>query len=73
MSEQARSQQIADLESENAQLRRDVARLVQALCLTHQYVGWEVLPPVPGWDWFDVLAVHAPEYVEMVKRSREAK
>lgn len=25
----------------------------EAMELTRQYVGYETLPPIPGWSWFD--------------------
>lgn len=33
-------------------------RLAEALRLTQEYVGSEVLPPIPGWSWFDALTAH---------------
>lgn len=35
--------------------------LVEALRLTVEYVGTDVLKPQPGWTWFDVLSKYAPE------------
>lgn len=32
-----------------------VHRLAEALRLTQEYVGSELLPPMPGWSWFDAL------------------
>lgn len=34
--------------------------LVEALRLTVEYVGLDVLPPREGWSWFDALSKHAP-------------
>lgn len=30
-------------------------KLAEALRLTQEYVGDDLLPPVPGWSWFDAL------------------
>lgn len=35
--------------------------LAEALRLTQEYVGSEVLPAAPGWSWYDALIQHAPE------------
>lgn len=37
-----------------------VAELAQALRLTREYVGEELLPAVEGWSWYDALRRHAP-------------
>ncbi|WP_326804916.1 hypothetical protein OIE49_29465 [Streptomyces sp. NBC_01788] len=37
-----------------------VAELAQALRLTREYVGEDVLPAVEGWSWYDALRRHAP-------------
>ncbi|WP_327592485.1 hypothetical protein [Streptomyces chartreusis] len=37
-----------------------VAELAQALRLTREYVGDELLPAVEGWSWYDALRRHAP-------------
>jgi len=26
---------------------------LRALCLTRDYVGEDLLPPIAGWDWYD--------------------
>ena len=26
---------------------------LRAICLTRDYVGERLLPPIPGWEWFD--------------------
>lgn len=32
-----------------------IAQLEEALRLTQEYVGDELLPPLPGWAWYDAL------------------
>ena len=27
---------------------------LKALCLTRDYVGEELLPAIPGWEWYDI-------------------
>lgn len=27
---------------------------LKALCLTRDYVGEDMLPAIPGWEWYDV-------------------
>lgn len=63
--------QIRELHQENERLRAaspderlrealaDAERLATALRLTQEYVGDELLPPLPGWSWFDALNAHA--------------
>lgn len=43
-----------------------VAELAQALRLTREYVGEELLPPVEGWSWYDALRRHAPHELPAV-------
>lgn len=53
-----------------AALDRTIAEreeLVEALRLTHEYVGWQMLPPVEGWSWYDALRKHHPTYVARVE------
>lgn len=44
-----------------ATLVRERAELVEALGLSVEYVGTDVLKPLPGWSWFDALSRCAPE------------
>lgn len=37
-------------------------KLAEALRLTQEYVGPDLLPPVPGWSWFDALQDYAAQY-----------
>jgi hypothetical protein len=37
-----------------------LAELAQALRLTREYVGEDLLPAVEGWSWYDALRRHAP-------------
>jgi hypothetical protein len=51
---------IAVRDEEVQQLRAAVAELAQAIRLTREYVGEELLPPVEGWSWYDALRRWAP-------------
>ncbi len=44
--------------------RTAINELAQALKLTQEYVGDDLLPRLPGWSWFDALTKHAPEMLE---------
>lgn len=46
---------LSETERETA-LRKRVRRLEEALRLTQEYVGDKMLPPSPGWSWFDALS-----------------
>lgn len=37
-----------------------VRELCEAIRLTVEYVGTDVLPPLEGWSWFDALAKYDP-------------
>ena len=43
-------QQLAESQAREAKLR-------EAIEFTRQYVGEDRLPPLPGWSWFDALAL----------------
>lgn len=38
--------------------------LVEAIRLTVEYVGLEVLPPIDGWSWFDAMKKYAPDLAD---------
>lgn len=42
--------------------------LAEALRLTQEYVGDELLPPVEGWSWFDALKAHREKFGEASSR-----
>ena len=44
--------------------QRAIHDLTEAIRLTVEYTGNELLPPVEGWDWFDALAKYAPEVAQ---------
>lgn len=56
---------------EAKRLHQEKQELVRALRLTHEYVGLDTLPAVPGWDWYDALSRHAPEYVASLPREQQ--
>lgn len=39
---------------------RAIAELAQAIRLTREYVGADLLPAAPGWSWYDALRRWAP-------------
>lgn len=54
---------LAVIEPELQQLREAVAELAQAIRLTREYVGADLLPAIDGWSWYDALRRWAPEYL----------
>lgn len=40
-----------------------VCELAEAIRLTREYVGADLLPAVDGWSWYDALRRWAPEYL----------
>lgn len=40
---------------------REISELTEAIRLTVEYVGTDMLPPIEGWDWFDVMVRYDPE------------
>lgn len=53
----------ARAEDECGALNTAVHDLARALRLTQEYVGDDLLPPIEGWEWYDALKRHAPEYL----------
>lgn len=43
---------------------RNIAELVLAIHHTVEYVGYETLPPRPGWSWYDALRKYDPALAE---------
>ena len=43
--------------------KRAIEELTEAIRLTVEYVGVDVLQPVEGWSWYDALVKYAPEKV----------
>ena len=41
-----------------------IAELAQAIRLTREYVGEELLPPIEGWSWYDALRRWAPHELQ---------
>jgi hypothetical protein len=54
------------------QAQAAVAELAQALRLTREYVGEELLPPIEGWSWYDALRRHAPHELAAVSSVGQA-
>ena len=49
-----------------ARAERDAANreLTEAIRLTVEYVGYDMLPAIEGWDWYDALVKYAPEVAQ---------
>lgn len=48
--------------------------LVKALVYTVEYVGFDILPPIDGWSWYDALKKYRPELLaEMIKTIGETR
>jgi hypothetical protein len=43
-----------------------IADLAQAIRLTREYVGADLLPAIEGWSWYDALKRHAPGLLEAI-------
>lgn len=44
----------------------------EAIRLTREYVGYGMLPAMEGWEWYDVLMKHNPEYLnEVILKERK--
>ncbi|MFJ2719416.1 hypothetical protein [Streptomyces sp. NPDC087437] len=50
-------------------LEAAVAELAQALRLTREYVGEDVLPAAEGWSWYDALRRHVPHEITAADES----
>jgi hypothetical protein len=46
-----------------------IGDLADAIRLTVEYLGLDVLPAQPGWSWYDALAKHAPELLNSMRAS----
>jgi len=53
----------------NAEKERDEAihELTEAIRLTVEYMGVEMLPPIEGWSWYAALVKYAPEKAKPFK------
>lgn len=40
-----------------------IRELTEAIRLTVEYVGVDILPPIEGWSWYDALSKYAPETI----------
>jgi hypothetical protein len=51
-------------DAEDAERSPAVRELAEALRLTREYVGEDLLPAVEGWSWYDALRRWAPAYLD---------
>ncbi len=49
------------------QLEAALEQCVEALRLTREYVGEEMLPPLEGWSWYDAT-VNARDVLEALEQ-----
>lgn len=49
---------IKELESERDEWRYDAQRLADAIRVTREFVGEELLPAQDAWDWYDTTRAH---------------
>lgn len=54
----------------NAQ-QEAISDLVEAIRLTVEYTGTDVLPPLPGWSYYDALKKHAPDIAEYFEKQHQ--
>ncbi|QIG58267.1 hypothetical protein SEA_SKOG_115 [Gordonia phage Skog] len=54
------SGEIGALQGQKLDLQKGVDELAQAIRLSVEYVGVGTLQALPGWEWYDALANHAP-------------
>lgn len=43
---------------------KPIKELCDAIRLTVEYVGLDMLPPIPGWSWYDALVKYSPKDAE---------
>jgi len=62
-------------EAENVRLREVVRGGIEAMRLTRDYVGPDLLPEAPGWSWFDWTTIARAALVEapMASENTEAR
>ena len=46
--------------------RNAIRELVAALRLTVEYVGFEMLPPITGWSWYEAMVKYAPAEAQLL-------
>ncbi|MGW3511195.1 hypothetical protein [Streptomyces sp. NPDC000994] len=66
-----RNRQWREAKQRAEQAEAAAADLAQALRLTREYVGEDMLPAVEGWSWFDALRRHAPHELTAEERAAE--
>ena len=49
-----------------------IKELVESIRLTVEFVGMQLLPPRPGWLWFDMLTKYAPDLAKQFASDYEA-
>ena len=45
-----------------------IEELTEAIRFTVEYVGLDMLPPLPGWSWYDALLKYAPDKAAAFKQ-----
>lgn len=50
---------------------KDIEELAKAIHFTVEYIGYDHLPAVPGWSWYDALRRYHPELADFHKEQYE--
>lgn len=56
--------------------QKDIDELTEAIRLTVEYAGTELLRPYKGWSWYEALKKYAPEKADRLRdeyRSRHSE
>lgn len=48
--------------------REAIYDLTDALRFTVEYVGFETLPPIPGWSWYDAMRKYSPHICTLMSQ-----
>lgn len=71
--EPSRSEGVVDTAIRLLNEQRDaIHHLTEAIRFTVEYVGLDLLPPLPGWSWYDALVEHAPDVAHRFLEERES-
>ena len=52
---------------ENGDCWKPIEDLTEAIRLTVEYTGGEILPAIEGWSWYDAMVKYAPEKAKILK------
>lgn len=52
---------------ESSDCWQPIEDLTEAIRLTVEYAGGEILPAIEGWSWYDAMVKYAPEKAKLLK------